>query len=74
MFWQVFHFLLFLIFLDRILGVILGLYMDGHLLTNMVWSEHFSVDDRVYHLQVLFCSLLLLVYMLLRFLRCLCGL
>jgi hypothetical protein len=45
-----------------ILGVLLDLYMGGHHLytTNMVWSGHFRVDDRVYHLQVLFCFLLLL--------------
>jgi hypothetical protein len=53
-----------------ILGVVLGLCMDGHHLytTNMVWSGHFSVVGRVYHLQVLFCYLLLLVCLLLRFL------
>jgi hypothetical protein len=53
-----------------VLGVLLVLCMDGRHLctTNMVWSGHFRVGGMVYHLQVLFCFLLLLVYLLLRFL------
>jgi ABC-type multidrug transport system permease subunit len=48
----------------------LVLCMDGRHLytTNMVWSERFRVVGMVYHLQVLFCFLLLLIYLLLRFL------
>ena len=45
MFWQVFHFHLFQVFLDMVLGVLLVLCMDGRHLytTNMVWSGHFCV-------------------------------
>jgi hypothetical protein len=49
------------------LGVLLGLCMDGHHLdtTNKVWSGHFLVLGWACHFHDLFCSLLLLVYLLL---------
>jgi hypothetical protein len=57
-------------FPDMILGVVLGLCMDGHRLytTNMEWSGRLHVVGWACHLQDLFCCLLLLVYLLLCFL------
>jgi hypothetical protein len=44
---KVFRFLLFQIFLDMVLDIVLGLCMGGHSLytTNMAWSGHLRVVE-----------------------------